>query len=88
VAAGLTLTTTRTGPGPEGEPHHDSGDKGLDAGDAAEALTEAQDPICMTVETATARYRSDVAGRTTYFCCLRCKETFEQDPSRYLGGRR
>src|SRR5215510_7477431 len=51
----------------------------------APASTEAIDPICgMSVEIATARYRSDVAGRTTYFCCLHCKETFDQDPGRYL----
>jgi len=42
------------------------------------APTEAVDPICgMTVEIATARYRSDASGRTTYFCCLHCKETFD-----------
>src|SRR5258705_118195 len=27
---------------------------------------------------------SDDAGRTTYFCCLHCKETFDRDPGRYL----
>ena len=43
------------------------------------------DPICgMTVDIATARYHSQAEGRTTYFCCLHCKETFEQDPPRYL----
>lgn len=50
--------------------------------------TEAIDPICgMSVEIASARYRSDVAGRTTYFCCLHCKETFDGDPGRYLAAR-
>jgi YHS domain-containing protein len=45
---------------------------------------EAKDPVCgMTVEVATARHRSDWAGRSVYFCCLRCKETFDRDPTRY-----
>ena len=68
---------------------HHRGDKGAEAAThAAAAPAEALDPICgMTVEIATARHRSEAAGRTTYFCCLRCKETFEQDPQRYLGAR-
>jgi xanthine dehydrogenase accessory factor len=48
------------------------------------ATTEAKDPICgMTVEIAAARHRSDWAGRSVYFCCLRCKELFDADPQRY-----
>ncbi len=40
---------------------------------------EAIDPICgMTVATANAKYTSEFEGRTIYFCCLRCKETFDQ----------
>lgn len=50
----------------------------------AGARTEATDPICgMTVEIATARHQSDWAGRSVYFCCLRCKNTFDADPQRY-----
>lgn len=46
--------------------------------DAAEAV----DPICgMTVDPATARYRSDVAGQCVYFCCLGCKEAFDREPT-------
>jgi xanthine dehydrogenase accessory factor len=67
---------------------HHRADKGADTTPAATPPAEAVDPICgMTVTIATARYRSDAAGRTTYFCCLGCKETFERDPGRYLGGR-
>jgi xanthine dehydrogenase accessory factor len=45
----------------------------------------ATDPICgMTVDVATAKYRSDVSGRHVYFCCHHCKEVFDQDPDRYL----
>ncbi|HEX7213799.1 MAG TPA: XdhC family protein [Methylomirabilota bacterium] len=48
------------------------------------AVTEAKDPVCgMTVEIATARHQSDWAGRSVYFCCLRCKEIFDADPRRY-----
>lgn len=36
------------------------------------------DPICgMTVDIENAKYTSFVDGKTIYFCCLRCKETFE-----------
>jgi xanthine dehydrogenase accessory factor len=62
----------------------------LEAGPAAAVPAEATDPICgMTVEIATARHQSDWAGRSVYFCCRHCKETFDADPQRYaaaLGG--
>jgi xanthine dehydrogenase accessory factor len=46
---------------------------------------EARDPICgMRVEIATAAHRSEVAGRTVYFCCAHCKDTFDRDPGRHL----
>jgi xanthine dehydrogenase accessory factor len=68
---------------------HHRGDKGAEAEPAAGPAAEALDPICgMTVEIATARYRSDAGGRRTYFCCLHCQETFEQDPPRYLAEAR
>jgi xanthine dehydrogenase accessory factor len=66
---------------------HHRADKLADAtpGIAPAGPTEALDPICgMTVDIASARYHSQAEGRTTYFCCLHCKETFEQDPRRYL----
>ena len=69
--------------------HHRS-DKTVEADAPSDPATpaEAIDPICgMSVEIAGARYRSDVAGRTTYFCCLHCKETFDRDPGRYLAAR-
>jgi xanthine dehydrogenase accessory factor len=43
-----------------------------------------KDPICgMTVDGATAKFRSEFAERTVYFCCRHCKEMFDQDPERY-----
>lgn len=45
----------------------------------AQPSTDAIDPICgMTVDTRTAKYQSVVEGQTIYFCCLRCKETFDR----------
>ena len=42
-------------------------------------VATAIDPICgMTVETENANYSSVVDGTTIYFCCLRCKETYDQ----------
>lgn len=54
---------------------------------ASLAATEAKDPICgMTVDVATAQHRSEVSGHPVYFCCLRCKETFDRAPERYAPG--
>jgi xanthine dehydrogenase accessory factor len=67
---------------------HHRGDKAIEAIPTAApaGASEARDPICgMLVEIAAARYRSEAGGRTTYFCCRGCLETFEQDPARYLG---
>jgi len=37
------------------------------------------DPICgMSVDVENAKYTSVVGGETIYFCCLRCKETFDK----------
>jgi xanthine dehydrogenase accessory factor len=39
----------------------------------------AVDPICgMTVDTENAKYTSVANDETIYFCCLRCKETFDR----------
>ncbi|HEX5736427.1 MAG TPA: XdhC family protein [Blastocatellia bacterium] len=49
------------------------------------SLSESLDPVCkMTVETAKARYTSVHEEKTFYFCCLRCKETFDRSPQLYL----
>ncbi len=43
------------------------------------AVATAIDPICgMTVDVENAKYSSVVDGETIYFCCLRCKETYDQ----------
>ena len=46
---------------------------------------QSKDPVCgMLVDIAAARHRSDVLGRSAYFCCAGCKDTFERDPSRFV----
>ena len=46
---------------------------------------DAKDPICgMTVDKSKARYKADFQGKTFYFCCAGCKQTFEQTPQRYI----
>lgn len=45
---------------------------------------EARDPVCgMMVQTASARYESSFEDKNFYFCCLRCKETFDRSPQDY-----
>ena len=45
---------------------------------------EAKDPICgMMVDLGEAKYKSDFRGSWFYFCCPRCKQTFDQQPERY-----
>jgi len=45
---------------------------------------EAKDPVCgMTVDVTRAKHTSQVEGRTVYFCCPRCQQTFEQSPQSY-----
>lgn len=44
-----------------------------------QAAGTAIDPICgMTVDIENAKYSSLVNGEPVYFCCLRCKDTFDQ----------
>lgn len=47
--------------------------------------TEAIDPVCgMSVEIAGAEYTAQYNGRTFYFCCQGCRESFKNDPEQYL----
>jgi xanthine dehydrogenase accessory factor len=46
---------------------------------------EAKDPICgMLVNPSHAKYASEYQDRTFYFCCARCKQTFDKDPANAL----
>ena len=45
---------------------------------------EARDPVCgMLVDVGGAKYKSDFRGSSFYFCCPRCKQTFDQQPEKY-----
>lgn len=50
----------------------------------AAAPVFAIDPVCgMTVDVATAVYKTEHAGETVYFCGAGCKAAFDADPERY-----
>ena len=59
--------------------------KGISLEPAAQvAQVQSIDPICnMTVNVAESRYHSSYDGTTFHFCCLACKERFEQSPHSY-----
>ncbi len=47
----------------------------------------AVDPICrMSVDEKTAKWKSEVRGKTYYFCAPGCKATFDKSPEKYIGG--
>lgn len=49
-----------------------------------ETTAEARDPVCgMTVDPASAKYKSHFEDATFYFCCIRCKESFDRSPDSY-----
>ena len=53
-------------------------------GSAEQAL--AKDPVCgMPVDTTKAGQRSVHEGKTYHFCSEGCKESFDRDPTKYLG---
>src|SRR5216684_1613949 len=47
----------------------------------------ATDPVCgMSVDPATARHRTEHAGKQYFFCGPRCLERFTAEPERFVGG--
>jgi P-type Cu+ transporter len=55
-------------------------------GDGMSDETAATDPVCgMTVDSATAEYRSFNNGKAYYFCSGVCKEKFDKDPAKFAG---
>jgi len=55
-------------------------------GDEVTDKTTAIDLVCgMTVDTATAEYRSFHDGKPYYFCSAGCKVSFEKDPEKFIG---
>src|SRR5690242_4868905 len=54
------------------------------ASSAATTLT--RDPVCgMSVDPATAKHRTEHAGKAYYFCGPGCLKKFETAPEKYLG---
>ncbi len=52
---------------------------------ALQPEVEAIDPVCgMTVEIATAQFKTDYNGQTYYFCARGCQRSFEAEPEKYL----
>jgi xanthine dehydrogenase accessory factor len=46
---------------------------------------EAKDPVCgMTVRIDAAKYKSELDGKSVYFCCAGCKQTFDRQPDKYV----
>ena len=55
-------------------------------GDDMSEKATVTDPVCgMTVDSATAEYRSFHNGNAYYFCSAGCKENFDKDPSKFAG---
>jgi xanthine dehydrogenase accessory factor len=53
--------------------------------ESRESSTLPRDPVCgMTVDPASAKYQSIFKSETFYFCCIRCKESFDRSPESYL----
>jgi Cu+-exporting ATPase len=54
-------------------------------GASAGSAQTVTDPVCgMTVDPATAKYRTEHGGKTTYFCSEGCLKKFVADPQRYF----
>lgn len=69
------------------EPTVESESARPEAAHARPAATSAIDPICgMSVELATAEFRSEYRGTSYYFCCAGCQQRFEKSPERYVAG--
>jgi YHS domain-containing protein len=48
-------------------------------------MAQVKDVVCgMTVDTATAKHKSEYKGKIYYFCAPGCKSAFDKDPEKYL----
>ncbi len=66
---------------------HSTSEKSCCHGEHAAPTTpeKALDPVCgMTVNPATAKHRTELDGKTYFFCSAGCREKFEKDPGKYL----
>ena len=45
----------------------------------------ATDPVCgMTVDPLSSQYKAEHDGKTFWFCCAGCQESFVKEPKRFL----
>ncbi|HCY75139.1 MAG TPA: YHS domain-containing protein [Ignavibacteriales bacterium] len=43
-----------------------------------------RDPVCgMRIDESKAAAKSEYKGKTFYFCCTKCKDSFAKEPSKY-----
>lgn len=69
-------------PGHDHDPHDHAGHHHADA-QTGERLVK--DPVCgIPVDPASAKYRSDYAGKTYFFCSDTCRAKFEHDPKAFV----
>lgn len=62
-------------------------DQGADDSAPREARMQVWDPVCgMTFDASEAAATVEYDGKTYYFCAPGCKESFEEDPERYVEG--
>jgi YHS domain-containing protein len=48
-------------------------------------MAQVKDVVCgMTVETASAQFKSAYQGQTYYFCSAGCKQAFDKEPEKYV----
>jgi Cu+-exporting ATPase len=46
-----------------------------------------RDPVCgMNVDEKTAKFKSEYAGKSYYFCNQMCKTVFDKNPTKYVTG--
>jgi Cu+-exporting ATPase len=51
------------------------------------AIHLVKDLVCgMEIDPTTAAATSEYKGETYYFCAIGCKQDFDPDPERYIGG--
>jgi len=76
-------------PGMATEHSHTVPSTGLVGIGPAKPANLARDPVCgMNVNPATAKYKTDFAGHTYYFCSASCVQKFTATPAAYVGERK
>jgi Cu+-exporting ATPase len=84
VASGRPVTEPQVEVGSHDAPPI-SQDAPTGQGDEMTDKTTAIDPVCqMTVDTATAEYRSFNSGQAYYFCSAGCKVSFDRNPEKFI----